>query len=154
MDGVPLEVKVALSPVRASGALNNLPWKQQGGLLSNCVLGRTKVGECVSVVEVEGDYDQTCNIYSSLYHTMINPSLYMDHDGAYRGLDHEIHHADDFINYTVFSVWDTYRALHPLFNLFYPSRSKDIIASFLKHYQQSVHGALPICRIWLTKTGV
>ena len=68
----------------------------------------------------------------------------MDHDGAYRGLDHEIHHADDFINYTVFSVWDTYRALHPLFNLFYPSRSKDIIASFLKHYQQSVHGALPI----------
>ena len=61
---------------------------------------------------------------------MINPSLYMDHDGAYRGLDHEIHNADDFINYTVFSVWDTYRALHPLFNLFYPSRSKDIIAFF------------------------
>ena len=144
-DGVPLEVKVALSPVRASGALNNLRVETAGRSFEQLRdLAEQKWENALSVVEVEGDYDQTCNIYSSLYHTMINPSLYMDHDGAYRGLDHEIHHADDFINYTVFSVWDTYRALHPLFNLFYPSRSKDIIASFLKHYQQSVHGALPI----------
>ena len=144
-DGVPLEVKVALSPVRASGALNNLRVETAGRSFEQLRdLAEQKWENALSVVEVEGDYDQTCNIYSSLYHTMINRSLYMDHDGAYRGLDHEIHHADDFINYTVFSVWDTYRALHPLFNLFYPSRSKDIIASFLKHYQQSVHGALPI----------
>ena len=68
----------------------------------------------------------------------------MDRDGAYRGLDHEIHQAKDFTNYTVFSVWDTYRALHPLYNLLHPERSRDIIASMLAHYSQSVHGSLPI----------
>lgn len=79
-----------------------------------------------------------------MYHTLINPSVYMDRDGAYRGLDHEIHQAKDFTNYTVFSVWDTYRALHPLYNLLHPERSRDIIASMLAHYSQSVHGSLPI----------
>ena len=145
LDGEPLEVKVALSPVSASGALNNLRVETAGRSFDQLrKLAEQKWEDALSVVEVEGDYDQICNIYSSLYHTMINPSIYMDYDGTYRGLDHEIHHADGFTNYTIFSVWDTYRALHPLFNLFYPSRSKDIIASFLAHYKQSVHGALPI----------
>ena len=65
-------------------------------------LAEQKWEDALNVVEVEGDYDQICNIYSSLYHTMINPSIYMDYDGAYRGLDHEIHHADGFTNYTIF----------------------------------------------------
>lgn len=82
--------------------------------------------------------------YTSLYHTFINPSLYMDVDGQYRGIDHNIHQADGFTNYTVFSVWDTYRALHPLFNLINRKRSKDIVESMLAHYEQSVHKMLPV----------
>ena len=84
-------------------------------------------------------------LYTSLYHTMINPSVYQDVDGRYRGLDHEIHEAEEGrTNYTIFSVWDTYRALHPLFNLICPERSRDIVASMLDHYRQSVHHILPV----------
>lgn len=144
-DGEPLEVKVALSPVSSRGALNNLQVEAAGRSFDElCMQAGQKWEDALSVVDVTGDYDQTCNFYSSLYHTLINPSVYMDCDGLYRGVDHEIHKAVGFTNYTVFSVWDTYRALHPLFNLFYPSLSKDIVASFLTHYRQSVHGLLPI----------
>jgi putative alpha-1,2-mannosidase len=82
--------------------------------------------------------------YNSLYHTMINPSVYMDVDGQYRGIDHNIHQAEGFTNYMIFSVWDTYRALHPLFNLINPERSRNIVLSMLTHYSQSIHRALPV----------
>lgn len=76
---------------------------------------------------------------------MINPSVYQDVDGRYRGVDHNIHQSEDgATNYTVFSVWDTYRAEHPLLNLIKRSYSKQIVNSMLNHYKQSVHGALPI----------
>jgi predicted alpha-1,2-mannosidase len=75
---------------------------------------------------------------------MINPSVYMDVDGSYRGLDGNIHKAEDFVNYTVFSLWDTYRAEHPLMNLIQPGRSADMVSSMIAHQQQSVHGMLPI----------
>ena len=93
---------------------------------------------------VEGTEDQKAMFYTSLYHTMINPSIYMDVDGSYRGLDHNIHKADGFENYTVFSLWDTYRAEHPLMNIIQPERSADMVTSMIRHQQQSVHGMLPI----------
>ena len=98
----------------------------------------------LSVYEVEGTEDQKAMFYTSLYHTMINPSIYMDVDGSYRGLDHNIHKADDFVNYTVFSLWDTYRAEHPFMNIIQPERSADMVKSMIRHQQQSVHGMLPI----------
>ena len=144
-EGEALEVKVALSPVSASGALANLQAEAGGKSFEQLrAAAEEKWEKELGQIEVEGDYDQVCNLYSSMYHTLINPSVYMDRDGAYRGLDHEIHQAKDFTNYTVFSVWDTYRALHPLYNLLHPERSRDIIASMLAHYSQSVHGSLPI----------
>ena len=98
----------------------------------------------MSVIEANGTDDQLAMLYTSLYHTMINPCVYTDVDGQYRGLDHNIHKADDFTNYTVFSVWDTYRALHPLFNIINRRVNTDIARSMLKHCEQSVHKALPI----------
>ena len=65
-------------------------------------------------------------------------------DGLYRGLDHELHQAEGFTNYTVFSLWDTYRAEHPFLALMKPRQAEDMIASMLRHYEQSVHGMLPI----------
>ena len=68
----------------------------------------------------------------------------MDVDGKYRGIDHNIHQAEGFTNYTVFSVWDTYRALHPLFNIIKRDVSTDLVKSMLAHYSQSVHHLLPV----------
>ena len=68
----------------------------------------------------------------------------MDVDGKYRGIDHNIHQAEGFTNYTVFSVWDTYRALHPLFNIIKRDVSTNLVKSMLAHYSQSVHHLLPV----------
>lgn len=68
----------------------------------------------------------------------------MDVDGRYRGLDQNIHQADGFTNHTIFSLWDTYRAEHPLLTLLKPKRAADMVQSMLKHQQQSVHKMLPI----------
>ena len=83
-------------------------------------------------------------LYTSLYHTMSNPSVYCDVDGLYRGVDGNIHRAEGFTNYTIFSTWDTFRALHPLYNIIQRERSHDIIESMIAHSEQSVHGALPV----------
>ena len=68
----------------------------------------------------------------------------MDVDGRYRGIDQNIHRAEGFTNYTIFSLWDTYRALHPFFNILQPSRSRDMVESMLAHFDQSVHPMLPV----------
>ena len=68
----------------------------------------------------------------------------MDHDGKYKGLDQNIHTAKGFVNYTTFSLWDTYRALHPLLNIIQQKRSSDMINSMLAHFDQSVHHMLPV----------
>ncbi len=67
-----------------------------------------------------------------------------DVDGQYRGLDQNIHKSKGFTNYTIFSLWDTYRALHPLFNITQPARNNDMIKSMLAHHDQSVHNMLPV----------
>uniref|UniRef100_UPI0033407E70 GH92 family glycosyl hydrolase n=1 Tax=Parapedobacter defluvii TaxID=2045106 RepID=UPI0033407E70 len=77
-------------------------------------------------------------------HTFLGPTVYMDANGQYRGLDQETHVAEGFVNYTSFSLWDTFRALHPYFNIVQPSRNADMVASMLAHYDQSVLGMLPI----------
>ena len=68
----------------------------------------------------------------------------MDTDGKYIGLDMNVHQADGFTNYTSFSLWDTYRALHPLFNILQPKRNADMAESMMAHYDQSVHTMLPV----------
>ena len=140
-----LEVKVALSGVSTDGALKNLRAEASGYSFDRLA---ARAGETwnkeLSVIEANGTDDQLAMLYTSLYHTMINPCVYTDVDGQYRGLDHNIHKADDFTNYTVFSVWDTYRALHPLFNIINRRVNTDIARSMLKHCEQSVHKALPI----------
>lgn len=81
--------------------------------------------------------------YTAMYHSMIHPSLYTDVNGEYAGADFNVHQAEDFTNYTVFSLWDTYRALHPLFTLIQQQRTNDFIHSMLEHQDQFVHGILP-----------
>lgn len=140
-----VEIKVALSGVNTEGAVKNLRAETSGcnfeSLAADAASGWNKE---LSVIEAKGTDDQLAMLYTSLYHTMINPCVYTDVDGQYRGVDHNIHQADGFTNYTVFSVWDTYRALHPLFNIINRRVNTDIARSMLKHGEQSVHKALPV----------
>ena len=143
--GEELVAKVALSAVSTEGALKNLKAEAEGKSFDElAVQARESWDKELSMFSVEGTEDQKAMFYTSLYHTMINPSVYMDVDGSYRGLDHNIHKADNFVNYTVFSLWDTYRAEHPLMNIIQPKRSADMVASMIAHQQQSVHGMLPV----------
>lgn len=140
-----LEVKVALSPVSTMGAVKNLNAEAGGKSFDQLVKeAKNTWTQELDVFEIEGTTDEKTMFYTSLYHTMINPSVYMDVDGQYRGLDHNIHKAEDFTNYTIFSLWDTYRAQHPFLNLIQPKRNADMVASMLKHEEQSVHNMLPI----------
>ena len=136
----PLEIKVALSAVGTDGALKNLQAETTGKSFDTIRKETNgKWENALSVIDAKGSNDQLSMLYTSLYHTMINPSVYMDVDGKYRGIDHNIHQAEGFTNYTVFSVWDTYRALHPLFNIIKRDVSTDLVKSMLAHYSQSVH---------------
>ena len=140
-----LVVKVALSATSTEGAVKNL--QAEAAAKSFDVIAK-EASECwnhqLASIQVEGTEDQKAMFYTSYYHTMINPSVYMDVDGSYRGLDHNIHKANDFTNYTIFSLWDTYRAEHPLLMLMKPAEARNMVMSMIRHQQQSVHGLLPI----------
>ena len=141
----PLTVKVALSAVSAEGALNNLQAEAAGKTFDEvCAATRAAWENELSKIVVDGSEDQKTMFYTSLYHTMINPSVYSDVDGRYRGVDGAIHQAKGFQNYTVFSLWDTYRAQHPLLCLLQPGRNADMVRSMLAHQQQSANHILPV----------
>ncbi|HSG68033.1 MAG TPA: GH92 family glycosyl hydrolase, partial [Bacteroidales bacterium] len=142
----PLEIKFALSPVSSAGALKNMAAEIPGWDFEalheetrarwNAELGKIKI-------EALSQADKTV-FYTALYHTMLSPIIYEDVDGQYMGLDQNVHHSEGFVNYTIFSLWDTFRALHPLFNLIQAERNNDMVKSMLAHYDQSVHPMLPI----------
>lgn len=88
--------------------------------------------------------------YTALYHTAIHPSLYSDANGEYRGMDRQVHKADGWERYTVFSLWDTFRALHPLLTRIEPERTVDFIRTFLSIYDEC--GKLPIWELWGNET--
>lgn len=140
-----IEARVGLSAVSTDGAMKNLR-AETGSLGFDEIVARTRADwdSHLSVITAEGSDDQKAMLYTSLYHTMINPSVYMDVDGSYRGVDHNIHHADNFTNYTVFSLWDTFRAEHPLINILFPDKGADMVRSMLAHQSQSPHKVLPV----------
>jgi predicted alpha-1,2-mannosidase len=144
--GEKVKIKFALSPVSQDNALLNLKteipgWdfeqvKRDGQQAWNKELNKIAVNTI--------NEDDKVNFYTAMYHTFINPTVYTDVNGEYRGLDQNTHKATGFTNYTTFSLWDTYRALHPLFNIIQPKRNADMVASMLAHYDQSVLKMLPV----------
>jgi predicted alpha-1,2-mannosidase len=99
----------------------------------------------LGIYQAKGTPNELAMFYTSLYHTMINPSIYQDVDGKYRGVDHNIHqNKEGHTNYTIFSLWDTYRAEHPLLNIIDPKSASDMAESMLNHARQSVHHILPV----------
>ena len=145
-EGEKVKMKFALSPVSSAGAMKNLEaevphWDFEKTKNET----QQKWNQELSKIEVETiEEPQKETFYTALYHTMLSPIIYEDLDGKYRGLDQNIHESKGFTNYTVFSLWDTYRALHPLFNVIQQERNNDMIKSMLAHQQESVHDMLPI----------
>ena len=142
----PIMIKVALSSVSCEGAMLNLESELSHWKFEEVVRkAQEKWDVELSKIQVEMlDTNDRINFYTALYHTNLSPILYEDVDGKYRGLDQNIHVSEGFTNHTIFSLWDTYRALHPLFNLIQQERNNDMIKSMLAHQSQSVHGMLPI----------
>ncbi len=141
-----LLVKFAMSSVSTEGALKNMEEEIPGWDFDEVKQkGRDLWEKELSKIRVETMNEKDKRVfYTALYHTFLTPIIYEDVDGKYRGLDQNIHESEDFTNYTIFSLWDTYRALHPFFNLVQPARNHDMIKSMLAHYDQSVHPMLPV----------
>ncbi len=143
--GEQILVKFALSAVSTEGALKNLQAEIQNWDFDEVhQIAENKWNKELGKIDIEAPEEKKIVFYTALYHSFLSPTLFMDTDGNYRGLDHIIHHAEGFSNYTTFSLWDTYRALHPLFTLFQQQRTSDMINSMLAHQQQSVHHILPV----------
>ena len=98
-----------------------------------------------------GTDDQKTIFYTALYHSMIAPNLFSDVDGNYRGTDLQVHHADKTAVYTIFSLWDTFRATHPLYTIIEQERTRDFIATFLRNYKDG--GQLPVWELSANYTG-
>ena len=139
-------VKVAISPVSVDGAKRNLDLETTGADFFNVKsAAQKKWNQELSRIEIQfnsADKNKLTVFYSALYHTAVVPNVNMDVDGQYRGRDNQIHKAEDFTYYSVFSLWDTYRAAHPLYTIIDQKRTLDYIKTFLVQYQQG--GRLPV----------
>jgi predicted alpha-1,2-mannosidase len=145
-EGEKIKIKVALSPVSMDGALANMKAEAPGWDFNQIKEAGQQQWETElhKIVIQSPSVTEKQNFYTAMYHAMINPTIYMDVDGNYKGLDQNVHNAKGFTNYTTFSLWDTYRALHPLFNIIEPKRNTDMINSMLMHYDQSPEHMLPV----------
>lgn len=138
-------VKVGISATSTAGALKNLDAEIPGWNFDKVVSDtRAKWNAEMQRMTIEGTQEEKETFYTSLYHCLLTPTIYEDVDGSYRGFDQNIHKADGFHNYAIFSLWDTYRAEHPLFAMIQPERDADMINSMLAHYDQSVNHLLPV----------
>lgn len=145
-------IKVGISTVSIEGAKKNLNaelphWdfdkvKSEANNIWNNELGKIQI--------TSNDKDKLTIFYTALYHTMIQPNVNMDVDSSYRGMDNKIHKADGFTYYTVFSLWDTFRATHPLYTIIDRKRTLDFINTFLAHYDQG--GRLPVWELCSNET--
>ena len=144
--GEKVKIKFALSSVSTEGALANLRAEAPGWDFDKVKQdGQAQWNKELHKITAQlNSNDEMINFYTAMYHAFLSPTTYMDVDGSYRGLDQNNHKADGFTNYTTFSLWDTYRALHPLFNVIQPKRNADMIQSMLAHYDQSVQHMLPV----------
>lgn len=142
----PLVVKVAISPVSEAGAIANLD-AEVADFDFDRVRAQAKQEwtQALSVLDIDAPEHARRSAYTALYHTLLGPTLFMDADGQYRGPDNAVHKADGFTNYSTFSLWDTYRALHPLLTLVQPEkRNSDVVNSMLAHHEHSPYGMLPV----------
>lgn len=151
-DGEQILVSTALSGVSMEGAARNLEAEvPEDNFDKYLAEARRNWDEHLSRIEIScNDSDERIKFYTALYHSMLAPTIYGDVDGAYYGPDKQVHVADGWTNYSTFSLWDTYRAAHPLYTLVEPERANDMVKSFLAFYEQN--GRLPVWNFYGSET--
>ena len=142
-EGEKIEIKVGISPVSMANALSNIQAETPRWNFDQVAAAADRAwnGELNKIQFKTDDPVKRRVFYTALYHTMIAPSLFNDSNGDYRGADKKIYRSAS-ANLTTFSLWDTYRAAHPLFTLFQSERVPDMINSLLAIYRQQ--GKLPV----------
>lgn len=150
--GEQITLVTALSGTGMEGAMKNLQaeapdtdfdaYLQKAKAAWNKELGKVKIETT--------DADTRTVFYTALYHSMLAPTIYNDVDGLYYGPDGKNHQADGWTNYSTFSLWDTYRAAHPLFTLIQPERTNDMVKSLVAFYEQN--GRLPVWNFYGSET--
>lgn len=145
-------VKTAVSGVSTDGALKNLQELKGLGFEEIRKAADQQWEKELSKFYIKGDLKAKQTFYTSAYHAALHPFIFQDIDGFYRGLDKNIEKAENFINYTTFSLWDTYRAFHPLLNLINQPLQANIANSMLAHYDKSVEHMLPLWSFYGNET--
>lgn len=147
-----LLVKVGISAVSIDGARKNLEAEAKHWDFEAYLKNASSIWEKVlSKIEItDPNEDKKTIFYTALYHSMIAPNIFSDVDGQYRGMDRKVHQSTKPV-YTVFSLWDTFRATHPLFSIIEQKRTNEFINTFLKQYQDG--GELPIWELAGNYTG-
>jgi predicted alpha-1,2-mannosidase len=142
--GATAMLKIGVSNVSGEKALANIEAEIPGWDFEAIVRqGNGKWEEQLQKITIQpADATQQKVFYTALYHTLISPALYNDHDSSYRGADGKVVEHAPFNNYTIFSLWDTYRTFHPLMTLIQPERVNDFVNTMLAIYQQQ--GKLPV----------
>jgi predicted alpha-1,2-mannosidase len=146
-------LKVGVSPVSEENALANLKAEVPHWNFDDVVQQATKKwnSELAKIDVKSDDAAKLRTFYTAMYHLMIHPSLYNDANGDYRGSDKEVYANPGFNNYTVFSLWDTYRTAHPLYTILDPVRVNDFVKSMIAIYDQQ--GSLPVWHLMGCETG-
>jgi predicted alpha-1,2-mannosidase len=149
--GEKILVKVSLSPTSYEGAKLNSTEITHWDFEKVKKEAETFWNKELSKIEVTSDdKDKLAIFYTALYHTMMQPNIAQDLDGKYRGRDNQIHTAEGFDYYTIFSLWDTFRGAHPLYTLIDKKRTSDYINTFIKQYEQG--GRLPVWELASNET--
>jgi len=149
--GEKILLKVSLSPTSYEGAKLNSSEIKHWDFDKTHKEAIALWNKELSKIEVtSNDKDKLAIFYTALYHTMMQPNIAQDLDGKYRGRDNQIHVAEGFDYYTVFSLWDTFRAAHPLYTLIDKKRTSDYINTFIKQYEQG--GRLPVWELASNET--
>ena len=150
--GEQILVTTAISGVSMERAARNLAAEAPADDFDKYLAAtRKNWNEQLSKVEIKSnDIDEKVKFYTALYHSMLAPTIYSDVDGAYYGPDKQVHQADGWTNYSTFSLWDTYRAAHPLYTYIEPQRVNDMVKSFLVFSEQN--GRLPVWNFYGSET--
>lgn len=145
-------IRTAISGVSMEGAQRNFMAEAQDSDFDSYLNKAKRMwNDALGRIEVENsDMDETVTFYTALYHSMLAPTIYGDVDGSYYGPDKKIHKTNGWTNYSTFSLWDTYRAAHPLFTIIQPERVNDMVKSLIAFSEQN--GRLPVWNMFGSET--
>lgn len=147
-----IEVKVSLSAVDSDGALKNMQTEMPTWGFEETKQKAVNAwnNELSKIIVTGGTDEQKTVFYTAMYHAFLQPNTFMDVDNRYRGMDKQVHVTDNFTNYSVFSLWDTYRAWHPLMTIIEQERTKDFVRVMLDMFEKG--GLLPIWELAANET--